>query len=251
MPTILVVGASSGIGKAFVCLYLRGPDNKVIATDLAFGIGDRISIEDAYRKDVCSNAKGELSSVLSFDISHEVESQRFAELVPVLDIIVHSAGVRGLQPNIPITCSSDVARAETWSVTSVETIQRTFHVNAVGTFLLLKALIPKLTPASHAKVIIMGSRMGSINHNTSGGAYAYRASKAALNAIVKSFAIDVPEIVFVVMHPGRVASGLVSVKEDGAISAEESVNDMGRLIDGLGRDDSGRFMDRFGIDIPW
>jgi hypothetical protein len=41
------------------------------------------------------------------------------------------------------------------------------------------------------------------------------------------------------------------VKEDGAISAEESVNDMGRLIEGLGKDDSGRFMDRFGIDIPW
>ena len=127
----------------------------------------------------------------------------------------------------------------------------TLHVNAIGTFLLLEAMMPQLRHDGHPKVIIMGSRMVSIGHNTTGGAYAYRASKAALNAIVKSFSGDVPEVVFVIVHPGQVESGLVSVKEDGPISAEESVSDMLKLIERLGKENSAKFMDRFGVEVPW
>lgn len=90
-----------------------------------------------------------------------------------------------------------------------------------------------------------------MGYNTTGSAYAYRASKAALNAIIKSFSIDVPEVVFTILHPGRVESGLVMCKEEGAISAEESVRTMVPLIGGFGKEDSGRFMDRFGERIEW
>lgn len=81
--------------------------------------------------------------------------------------------------------------------------------------------------------------------------YAYRASKAALNAIIKSFAIDVPEVTFLLLHPGRVETGLVEWKEEGAVSAEESVRDCMLVIDGLESDESGTFTDRFGVIIPW
>lgn len=90
-----------------------------------------------------------------------------------------------------------------------------------------------------------------MGYNTTGSAYAYRASKAALNAIIKSFSIDVPQVLWVIMHPGRVESGLVMCKEEGAISAEESVGCMVPLIEGFGKGDSGRFLDRFGGTIEW
>ena len=98
----------------------------------------------------------------------------------------------------------------------------------------------------------MGSRMGSTTSNTSQGkGYAYRASKAALNAIMKSFSLDIPEVIWTIVHPGRVATRLVAIREDGALSVDEAVGDIVRLIDGIDASHSGRFMDRFGAEIPW
>ncbi|OCK79838.1 short-chain dehydrogenase/reductase superfamily protein [Lepidopterella palustris CBS 459.81] len=137
----------------------------------------------------------------------------------------------------------------------IETISHTFQINAVATFTLIRTLLSNLRLAasgfSRPKVVIMSSRMGSVSYNNTGGGYAYRASKAALNAMVRSLSIDVPEVVFVLVHPGRVQTGLVPWKEDGAIQADESVKDMLGLIAKLSRDDSGRFMDRWGQDIGW
>lgn len=90
-----------------------------------------------------------------------------------------------------------------------------------------------------------------MGYNTAGSAYAYRASKAALNAVIKSFSIDVPNVVWVLLHPGRVESGLVMCREEGAISAEESVGMMVPLIEMFEKGDSGRFLDRFGERIEW
>ena len=154
---------------------------------------------------------------------------------------------------MPINHGDDVAKAETVDVMTVQTMQNTFNVNTLGTLLLLRALIPKLRPGGNAKVIIMGSRMGSVGHNTIGRDYAYRASKAARNAIVKSFSVDGLEVTFVIVHPGRVESSLIGkdVIESGAISTEESVRDLLGLMQIWKREDSGRFVDRRGVDIPW
>ena len=98
--------------------------------------------------------------------------------------------------------------------------------------------------------------MGSIGNNElpnkdAGSAYAYRASKAAMNAIVRSFAIDVPEVAFILCHPGRVETNLVRCKEEGAITVEESVDAIVPLIEKWGKGDSGNFYDRFGRTIQW
>ena len=253
MPNILVVGAASGIGKEFVRAFVKEPGNYVIAVDKNFpqpSISSESMIE-GYLKAIDCKVEGMLC-IHSIDVTNELDVLSLSNLCrEPLDILIHSVGVRGLAPNFHITQSSDVAKAETLNVTTAQTMRSTFEVNTVGSFLLLQAMVPKLRLSGQAKVIIMGSRMGSIGHNTAGGAYAYRASKAALNAILKSFAIDVPEAIFTIVHPGRVESGLVSVKEDGAISAEESVGDMLKLIDGMEKEHSGRFFDRFGGVVPW
>ena len=102
MPNILVVGAASGIGKAFVRLYLLSPDNHIIAADLAFGNFLSSALKDDYRGDVCSNAKGELSLVYPFDISRQRDCYGLAIRVEDLDVIVHSAGIRGQEASSQI-----------------------------------------------------------------------------------------------------------------------------------------------------
>ena len=256
MPNIIVTGAASGLGKAFVREYLRDSKNSVVAIDRGFSSSsasaaqDVLDVADAYQKEVGNDGTNTLRL---FTIDVRNETQISAQLCDVkdVDIVIHSAGVRGLERSVAVGKSEDVAKAETVNVVTAETMMDTFHVNAVGTFLLIRALLPKLRPGGGSKVVVMGSRMGSMGSNTGGGGYAYRASKAALNAVVKSFSIDVPEVVFAVVHPGRVESGLVAVKEDGAMSAMDSVRDMLDLIGRLGKEDSGGFYDRFGGEVPW
>lgn len=253
MPNILVTGAASGLGKAFVTAYLRDPDNSVLAVDKSFSSSPAQTVleaADAYRKDV-GNDETNMLRIFTIDVRDETKITAQLQDVKNIDILIHSAGVRGLEPSVSIAKSEDVANAETVDVVTAETMMNTFHINAVGTFLLIRALLPKLRPGGGSKVVIMGSRMGSMGSNTTGGGYAYRASKAALNAVVKSFSIDTPEVLFAIVHPGRVESGLVAVKEDGAISAEESVGDMLVLISIFSIRDSGRLFDRFGGEVPW
>lgn len=251
MPNVLVTGAASGLGKAFVAAYLDSADNVVIAVDRGFSSSPG-QAEAAYRKDVGNDETNALR-VVRVDVRDEAQiaAQLPDAIARDIDLVIHSAGVRGLEPSVVVEKSEDVAKAESVGVTTAETMMDAFHVNTVGTFLLVRALMPKMRAGGRAKVIVMGSRMGSVSSNATGHGYAYRASKAAVNAVVKSFSVDVPEVVFAIVHPGRVESGLVAVKEDGAITAEESVKDMLGLIGKLGKEDSGKFFDRFGTEVPW
>jgi NAD(P)-dependent dehydrogenase (short-subunit alcohol dehydrogenase family) len=205
-------------------------------------------------------------AVKSFKIditSHEEVSKLFeAELKSVpLDLVIHSAGIRGLVNDGKTVGSYEgVKGMEIMDAMNAETMRKAFDVNVLGSFQLFRACVLGLKRAAAngnvPKVIVMGSRMGSIGNNqkgnaNAGGAFAYRASKAGLNAVVRSFAVDVPEAIWTVVHPGRVETGLVRVKEDGAMTVDESVGDMVQLIEGLQLKDNGRFFDRFGVDIPW
>ena len=253
MPNVLVSGAASGLGKAFVTAYLETTDSSVIAVDRSFSSSPAqgvLEAADAYHRDVGDKGTTRLR-LFTVDVRDERQITAQLRDVKDLDLVIHSAGVRGLEPSVIIEKSGDVAKAETVDVMTTETMMDTFQINAVGTFLFIRTLLPKLRAGGRPRVIIMGSRMGSMGSNTTGRGYAYRASKAAVNAVVKSFSIDVPDVVFAIVHPGRVESGLVAVKEDGAISAEESVKDVLGLVGRLGEEDSGRFLDRFGAEVPW
>lgn len=253
---ILITGAASGIGLAFFKHFRRQSYVEIIATDI-----DDLPIEGAGHVFLQGN----------------LESERFRDRLrrqignSPIHLVIHSAGVRGLMP----LTSDDrgVASRETWQTMDAKKMVDTFSINTAATFSLIRMLVGPLIRAGTEdypildaegqrpqaqspwvftpKIIIMTSRMGSISYNSAGGAYAYRASKAALNAIIKSFSIDIPEVTFALVHPGRVETGLVEHKEEGAMTVEESVGDMLKLMERLELEDSGRFMDRFGEDIGW
>jgi NAD(P)-dependent dehydrogenase (short-subunit alcohol dehydrogenase family) len=132
-----------------------------------------------------------------------------------------------------------------------DALRLAFETNALGPLRLIEALVPALKASRIRKVIQMTSRMGSIEDNKSGGYYAYRASKAALNMINKSLSLDlgIHDIISVVMHPGWVQSDMGG--RGANLDATTSVQGMLEVIDGLGLADSGKFYSWKGDEIPW
>jgi NAD(P)-dependent dehydrogenase (short-subunit alcohol dehydrogenase family) len=101
------------------------------------------------------------------------------------------------------------------------------------------------------RIVTVTSIMGSMERNDAGGAYIYRSSKAAANAVMKSLAIDVQprDITVVVLHPGWVRTDMGGPGAD--IDPSESVAGMRRVIGGLSTADNGRFLNYDGASLPW
>src|SRR5207342_2254363 len=113
-----------------------------------------------------------------------------------------------------------------------ESLRHQFEVNALGPLRVAQALLDNVGAGS--KIAIMTSRMGSMADNDSGGYYGYRASKAAVNAIGKSLAVDLrPRGVAVfLLHPGYVSTEMVG--RSGDISPEVAAQRLVELVDKLG-----------------
>ncbi|CAN8105174.1 unnamed protein product [Discula destructiva] len=257
-PTIVVTGASSGLGRAFFEHFATQavPPYRVV------GIDKQLFPNSTGTDHSTDHHSGPSALNIQLDVTKPASELRktlheIHDHDPVV-LVVHCAGVRGLVPEVPIRSSDDVASAETLEAMDPATLMRTYEINVVGTFNVLSALLPNLRLAAaqtlNPRVVVLSSRMGSIAANSKGGGYAYRASKAALNAVLKSMSLDVPDVHFAMVHPGRVETGLVCVREDGAISPEQSLEDMLPLMERFGVDaqfPSACFVDRLGEVLPW
>jgi NAD(P)-dependent dehydrogenase (short-subunit alcohol dehydrogenase family) len=237
---ILITGASSGLGLAFLRHYTaQAVPPAIICFD-----------KHPLPREVATSL-GENTTFHQIDITQadQVNAIASPSTSTPIDLLIHCAGVRGLVPEVVQKQRGDVAAAETLEAMNHATMMRTFEINTWGAFNVIRTFLPNLRAVAGAKVVVMSSRMGSVSANVAGGGYAYRASKAALNAVVQSFAIDVPEVEFLLLHPGRVYTGLVEWKEEGAISVEESLRDCLEVMSKKGV--SGRLVDRFGEEIKW
>ena len=128
-------------------------------------------------------------------------------------------------------------------------IQRQFEVNTLGPLRVAAAVQGLL--ADGGKIGIITSRMGSIADNGSGAYYGYRASKAAVNAIGKSLAVDLAprSIAVFLLHPGRVATDMLGGQGD--ITPDEAATNLIARLDGLTLADSGTFWHANGTPLPW
>ena len=99
----------------------------------------------------------------------------------------------------------------------------------------------------------MSSQLGSVGDNTSGGAYAYRISKAALNMFMHTLAFEARKrgVTVVMLHPGNVATNTETARLPGAMATADSVRQMLEVINALSPEDNGRFMDYRGEGMPW
>lgn len=126
-----------------------------------------------------------------------------------------------------------------------------FAVNAIGTLRATQAILPALRVGQAKKIVNISSKMGSIADNTSGGSYAYRMSKAAVNMATRSLASDLKSDGFVVLtfHPGWVLTDMGG--PNALIGPEESIAGMLKVIENAGAEESGRFWDYRGHELAW
>ena len=162
-------------------------------------------------------------------------------------LIINAAGVLHSAGSMPEKKLGDLHYAQ---------LLATFRTNTFGPALLLRHFSPLLC-AQRAVLVMVSAKVGSIGDNRLGGWYSYRASKAALNMLVKTAAIELkrsqPATVLVALHPGTVASAL-SQPFRGAQTgrpADTAAAEMLQIIHRLTPADSGRFLAYDGQALPW
>ncbi len=140
------------------------------------------------------------------------------------------------------------------------TLSQALMVNAIGPALLLKNAVSLLPSGSRCIYAKLSARVGSISDNRKGGWYGYRASKAALNMLLQTAAIEIqrrrPDALLVALQPGTVRSRLSApfLPADGdhaAMTPQASVEKMLRAIDRLPASRRATFIDYRGDPIPW
>ncbi|KEQ18895.1 SDR family oxidoreductase [Endozoicomonas numazuensis] len=152
-----------------------------------------------------------------------------------IDILVNNAGIYGHRLNF-----GDV-ESEEW--------HKVMEVNTIAPLLLVQELVD-LMPQG-AKVVLMTSKMGSIADNSSGGSYIYRSTKAALNAVGKSLALDLSGkgVSVAICHPGWVQTDMGG--PNALIDTKTSVKGLINVLEALGPENTGQFFNYDGAVIPW
>jgi len=227
MPTVMITGANRGIGLELARQY--GADGwTVIATcrnpiqpgDLATIAGD--------------------IQVHGLDVTNHAQVDRLAQDLDgtAIDLLVNNAGIYG-----PRSMSADGMDYGAW-----EDVLRT---NTLAPLKVAAAFTDHVAASDQKKLVTISSIMASIADNTGGGEYIYRSSKAAVNMVMKSFAVDVAarEIIVAMFHPGWVQTDMGG--PGAAIDVLTSVTGLKAAFAGLTAADTGGFFNYDGKPLPW
>ncbi|MDD1783126.1 SDR family oxidoreductase [Enterovibrio sp. ZSDZ35] len=135
--------------------------------------------------------------------------------------------------------------------TDVGEWRKVLETNTIAPLKIAEAFYPQLRAGSPGVFAALSSKVGSMTENTAGGGYIYRSSKAALNSVVKSLSNDLsPEgIIAVALHPGWVQTEMGG--PNALISTETSVEGLVNVLTNLSLQDSGKFLNVDGTEIPW
>ena len=139
---------------------------------------------------------------------------------------------------------------------SADQLMDLIKINAIGPALTIKCFAKLLDP-KNSIMATLSAKVGSIEDNRLGGWYSYRASKAALNMLIKTAAIEFartkPNTTLVAIHPGTVNSGLSQPFRGEQIGRPplDAAGDMLKVIESLEKQDSGTFISYSGERLPW
>jgi NAD(P)-dependent dehydrogenase (short-subunit alcohol dehydrogenase family) len=227
LPTVLVTGANRGIGLEFVRQYLRD------GWRVHAACRDPRSAKDltGLRGDILVHALDVADHAAVEDLAADLRRE-------AIDLLINNAGVYG--PRSSALRSLDY---EEWA--------EVFRVNVMAALKVSESFLDHVARSDLKRVAALTSKMGSMTDNRSGGSYIYRSSKAALNAVMKSLAVDLAPrgVLVAILHPGWVRTDMGG--PGALIEAEVSVSGMREVISSLTPETSGAFFNYDGSPIPW
>ena len=238
MPTVLITGANRGLGLEFALQYsasgwqvhacCRNPTAASDLAELAGGARGKVVVHRLDPTDVA--AVGRLADELSD--------------TPI-DVLINNAGRYTLG-------GFAAARPEVaFGNSDFNDWEQVFRINVFAPMAMAEAFADHLASSEQRKLVTISSSMGSIGLNASGGSYAYRSSKAAVNAVMRSLSLDLAErgILVALLHPGWVSTDMGGPEAD--ITPEVSVTGMRKVIESLQPEESGCFRDYRGRNLSW
>lgn len=223
---------------------------------------------------VVVGANGGLGSALLAELGREKLFARFIgfsrKSTPGLDLLSEASivecarhiGAIGI-PRLVIDATGFLYDAEVEPEKSLrqltpEHLAKAFAVNAIGPALLMKHFLPLMPRRERAVFATLSAKVGSIGDNHLGGWYSYRASKAALNQLVRTAAIELrrtaPNAICVALHPGTVDTRLSEPFSKSGLELQTPALAARRLLDVIANLDSaqsGQFFDYRGRNLPW
>lgn len=237
---VLVFGATGGIGQALTRNFAANQNiDSIFAISRTPNESDRPNI-----------------TPLQANIDNENDIIRVAKtvqsIVSELHLVLVATGI--------LHVGDDIKPEKTWRALNSDTMEAVFRVNAIGPSLVAKHFLPLLSQDRKSVFAALSARVGSIEDNRLGGWYAYRASKAALNMLIKTLSIELarhnPTALCVGLHPGTVDTQLSkpfqgSVSNKGLFSTELSSNHLLHVLNDLQPENSGQVFAWNGKPIPF
>jgi len=228
------------------------PGGVAVVTGAAGGIGKALASALENSGQFATVVRLHRSSEPALDIEDEASIARAAshlKLLGDLRLVIDATGYlhgQGFEPE------------KTWRNLDAAHMARSFAVNAIGPALLMKHLLPHLARNGKSVFATLSARVGSIGDNRLGGWYSYRASKAALNQLVRTAAIELsrarPDAICVALHPGTVATPLSAPFAKAGLDVQTPTEAATAILSCIQRMtplQTGGFFDNKGNPLPW
>jgi len=221
---ILITGCSRGIGLELAKQALERQDQVLAIAREPEASKELLSLKEKH---------GSQIQIQKLDVAEDKAPEKLLKAAKDfggVDILINNAGIMR-------------------KGTSTKDLADSYQVNCIAPLQIIEALLPILKESKSPKAISISSMMGSIKDNTSGGYYAYRSSKTALNMINKSLSIDHPWLTAMVLHPGWVKTDMGGA--GATLSIPDSVKGLWSIIIEAGPQQSGKFLNYDGKELAW
>ncbi len=229
--TVLITGANRGLGLEFCRQYAEAGWRVIATCRLPAAATELAALAEEY-PDI---------QIESLDVSDFAQIDALAEKLAdeTIDVLLNNAGVYG------------DSQEKGFGQLDYKAWVSTLTINTMAPVKMAEAFLLHLEAGENKLIATVSSLMGSMADNTSGGSLLYRSSKAGLNAVMKSLALDLAErsIGVLILHPGWVRTDMGG--KNALIDVEESVTGMRQRIKEFTLDQSGSFVKFDGGLVPW